>query len=335
MKKKRFWICLLLCVMLLAGSFPISVNAAGKVAPTRDTKTDDTNMFVMGDCRVKFIFHSCKLPGAAIAQGAGHYRGLWPNGYVIDTNRQMALMKKSVINNLKKNGKATVIIMATINIGSAARSKCDRAVRAQLRPAKTATGWSATYKGKKVKPTVIVTSLVPKNGVSPANYNNCLKKYLKTKKYRSIKYITVSAKGGYTSDGYHLRRNGAKAIWNSMHAADGHSWKETINKRATFTANGKATQKCRICGKTRTITVPYIKTCQLANNSFIYTGKAFKPAVTIKDSKGNAISKSYYSMSYSNNTDIGTGTVKVVFKRRYSGTKTLNFQIEKPEDDCI
>lgn len=205
--------------LIIMASLPLQAQAAG-FPPTRDTNTDGTNIFAMGDCRAVAIFSMCRHKGAAIAQGAGHYRGMWNSGYVIDTNAQMSLMKKAVVKRLKKKGKATVFIMATLNIGNGWQTNPKPAVKAQLRPAKIAAGWTAKYKGKKVRPTVYVTSLVPKSGTSAASYNNCLKKYLKKNKYRSLNYIKISAKGGFAGDGIHLSFSGAKAIWNTMRKAD-------------------------------------------------------------------------------------------------------------------
>ena len=219
MKKSVKLICMIVVVVMVLGCAPLHVQAAG-FAPMRDTNTDGTNIFAMGDCRAVAIFSMCKHKGASISQGAGHYKGMWSGGYVIDSNAQMSLMKKAVVKNLKKKGKATVFIMATLNIGNAWRSKPAPAVKAQLRPAKIAAGWTAKYKDRVVKPTVYVTSLVPKSGTSAASYNNCLKKYLKKNAYRSLNYIQISAKGGFSGDGIHLSHSGAKAIWNTMRKAD-------------------------------------------------------------------------------------------------------------------
>lgn len=58
-----------------------------------------------------------------------------------------------------------------------------------------------------------------------------------------------------------------------------------------------------------------------------HTGKARKPAVIVKDEKGNIIDKSQYSVKYKNNTNIGKATATVTFKGNYTGTKSLKFTI--------
>lgn len=81
--------------------------------------------------------------------------------------------------------------------------------------------------------------------------------------------------------------------------------------------------------------VDHIKTTDIAKISQItisktkyeYTGKAFKPTVTVKDSNGQVISTQNYNIIYSSNKKVGNGTVKIVFKGNYSGTITKIFKI--------
>lgn len=58
-----------------------------------------------------------------------------------------------------------------------------------------------------------------------------------------------------------------------------------------------------------------------------YTGKALKPAVTIKDGDKKLVSGTDYTVSYKNNTKIGTATVTITGKGDYTGTKVLTFKI--------
>ncbi|MCQ2462178.1 MAG: fibronectin type III domain-containing protein [Clostridia bacterium] len=106
-----------------------------------------------------------------------------------------------------------------------------------------------------------------------------------------------------------------------------HSYKNVVTK-ATLTANGKVTPICSVCGAKKTATAIYMpKTFTLSATKATYTGKAIKPTVTVKDSKGNVIDAKYYTITYADNTNVGTATVTVKFKTNYSGTKTLNFTI--------
>ena len=63
--------------------------------------------------------------------------------------------------------------------------------------------------------------------------------------------------------------------------------------------------------------------------NYYYNGKAHKPKVMVKDSDGMEVSKSNYSILYANNINAGTANVIVTGKGVYSGTKTMEFTIQK------
>lgn len=58
-----------------------------------------------------------------------------------------------------------------------------------------------------------------------------------------------------------------------------------------------------------------------------YTGKAITPAVTVKDGSKKLTEGTDYTVSYKNNTKIGTATATITGKGDYSGTKTVKFKI--------
>ena len=58
-----------------------------------------------------------------------------------------------------------------------------------------------------------------------------------------------------------------------------------------------------------------------------YTGKAIKPTVTVKDGDKKLVKGTDYTVSYKNNTKVGTATVTISGKGDYTGTKTLTFKI--------
>ena len=64
-----------------------------------------------------------------------------------------------------------------------------------------------------------------------------------------------------------------------------------------------------------------------------YTGSAIKPSVTVKDGSKILVSGTDYKLTYSNNVNAGTASVKVTGKGNYSGTKVVYFEIidTKPE----
>ncbi|MFR3961506.1 GH25 family lysozyme [Eubacterium ventriosum] len=97
--------------------------------------------------------------------------------------------------------------------------------------------------------------------------------------------------------------------------------------KSTTTINGKATYKCKTCGHIKTIDIAKINQITISKTKYEYTGKAFKPTVTVKDSNGQVISTQNYNIIYSSNKKVGNGTVKIVFKGNYSGTITKIFKI--------
>lgn len=101
-------------------------------------------------------------------------------------------------------------------------------------------------------------------------------------------------------------------------------------KRATTSADGYTGNcVCNFCGQVLKKGSPiyYAKSLTLASTSLTYSGKAQKPAVTVKDSKGKVISASNYTVAYANNTNVGQATVTVTFKGNYSGKLTAKFSI--------
>lgn len=102
----------------------------------------------------------------------------------------------------------------------------------------------------------------------------------------------------------------------------------TVTKKATAKQSGILTYQCKVCGSSKTETIPSIKGVTLSKTSYIYSGKANKPAVTVKDSQGKVISSSDYTVSYSNNTKPGQAKVKVSFKGSYEGTISKTFVIK-------
>lgn len=72
-----------------------------------------------------------------------------------------------------------------------------------------------------------------------------------------------------------------------------------------------------------------IKSVTLAAPSYTYDTKVKEPAVTVKDSDGEVIAASNYTVTYSNNTNVGTATAKITFKGNYAGTVKKTFTIKK------
>ena len=107
-----------------------------------------------------------------------------------------------------------------------------------------------------------------------------------------------------------------------------HTPRTTVTK-ATLSKDGAVVSACSACGNVAArTTINRVKTIKLSATSYTYNGKAKKPGVTIKDSKGKTISSKYYTVKYaSGRKNVGKYKVTVTFKGNYSGTKTLYFTI--------
>ena len=123
------------------------------------------------------------------------------------------------------------------------------------------------------------------------------------------------------------------------------SWKSsnttvaTVDKYGRVTAKsiGTATVTASCGGKSKSVTinvVPSIADCTVTipYSSYTYRGRGIKPTVTVKDSTGKKLVKGTdYTVTYSNNTDVGTATITVNGKGDYFGTLTKTFKV-KPLD---
>lgn len=88
----------------------------------------------------------------------------------------------------------------------------------------------------------------------------------------------------------------------------------------------KLCTRCKAQSKDKQI-IAKINTVTLKKTSYVYDGKGKKPGVTVKDSRNKTISKQNYTVSYSNNTAVGTATVTVTFKGNYQGQVKKTFVI--------
>ena len=107
--------------------------------------------------------------------------------------------------------------------------------------------------------------------------------------------------------------------------------------KATPTANGKIVNYCSVCKKTLSTTViPKASSIKLKATSLTYNGKVRTPKVIVKDRTGKTLVKNTdYTVSYAKGRKyVGKYAVKITFKGKYSGTKTLYFTI-KPKATSI
>ena len=125
------------------------------------------------------------------------------------------------------------------------------------------------------------------------------------------------------------------ASWGNI-AKIAHTTKQTVTK-ATPTANGKIVNYCSVCKKALSTTViPKASSIKLKATSLTYNGKVRTPKVIVKDRTGKTLVKNTdYTVSYAKGRKyVGKYAVKITFKGKYSGTKTLYFTI-KPKATSI
>ena len=67
----------------------------------------------------------------------------------------------------------------------------------------------------------------------------------------------------------------------------------------------------------------------LSENSFVYTGEEIRPTVLTDGTVTEGID---YNVIYSNNIEVGTGTVSVIGDGNYEGTVSLSFSITSSEE---
>ena len=111
--------------------------------------------------------------------------------------------------------------------------------------------------------------------------------------------------------------------------AAGHKFATTTVK-ATMSKDGSVITRCTVCKAIKAKTaIARPVSVKLSKTSMTYNGKAQKPSVVIKDSKGKTLRNGTdYTVKYSSGCkNVGQYTVTITFKGNYSGTKTLTFKI--------
>ena len=108
-----------------------------------------------------------------------------------------------------------------------------------------------------------------------------------------------------------------------------------VDKPAAIGVKGSKHKECTVCGKVlETAEIPALSkqnissaTVTLSKSTYVYDGKAKKPSVTVKLGSKTLKNGTDYTVSYSNNKNIGTATVKIVGKGDYTGTIGKTFKI--------
>ncbi|MBR1739238.1 MAG: Ig-like domain-containing protein [Ruminococcus sp.] len=98
------------------------------------------------------------------------------------------------------------------------------------------------------------------------------------------------------------------------------------------TADGGYTAVCKVTVPAQDISG---YTATLGATSYVYDGNAKTPSVTVKNGSTTLVNGTDYTVAYSNNTEIGTATVTITGKGKYTGKITKTFAITAiPMSSC-
>ena len=108
------------------------------------------------------------------------------------------------------------------------------------------------------------------------------------------------------------------------------------DKAASIGVKGSKHKECTVCKKVlETAEIPALSrisiskaSVTLSTSTYAYDGKAKKPGVTVKLNGKTLKNDTDYTVSYSNNTKVGTATVKITGKGNYTGSVSKTFKIK-------
>ena len=119
--------------------------------------------------------------------------------------------------------------------------------------------------------------------------------------------------------------------------ATGHKSSAWITDKApSIGVKGSKHRECTVCKKVlETAEIPALSrisiskaSVTLSTSTYAYDGKAKKPGVTVKLNGKTLKNGTDYTVSYSNNTKVGTATVKITGKGNYTGSVSKTYSIK-------
>ena len=154
-------------------------------------------------------------------------------------------------------------------------------------------------------------------------------------------YSATCTTAGKT-DGSHCSVCGAVIKAQTTITATGHKSSGWItDKAASIGVKGSKHKECTVCKKVlETAEIPALSRISiskanvtLSTSTYAYDGKAKKPGVTVKLNGKTLKNGTDYSVTYSNNTKVGTAKVTIKGKGNYSGTVTKTFKINPAKQE--
>ncbi|WP_278944153.1 fibronectin type III domain-containing protein [Ruminococcus bicirculans (ex Wegman et al. 2014)] len=109
-----------------------------------------------------------------------------------------------------------------------------------------------------------------------------------------------------------------------------------VDKAASIGVKGSKHKECTVCKKVlETAEIPALSrisiskaSVTLSTSTYAYDGKAKKPGVTVKLNGKTLKNGTDYTVSYSNNTKVGTAKVTITGKGNYTGSVSKTFSIK-------
>ena len=157
---------------------------------------------------------------------------------------------------------------------------------------------------------------------------------------KGSKTLAVGGTAQFELEGW-LGQNGSEELRVLLYSA---SWKSSNTSVASVDKYGKVTAKrigsavitASCGGKSKTVTVnvvPSVADCTVTipYSSYTYRGRGIKPTVTVKYGSTRLVKGTDYTVSYSDNINVGTATITVKGKGKYAGSVTKKFTV-KPLD---
>ena len=109
-----------------------------------------------------------------------------------------------------------------------------------------------------------------------------------------------------------------------------------VDKTASIGVKGSKHKECTVCKKVlETAEIPALSrisiskaSVTLSTSTYAYDGKAKTPSVTVKVNGKTLKKDTDYTVSYSNNTKVGTATLKITGKGNYTGSVSKTYSIK-------
>lgn len=187
------------------------------------------------------------------------------------------------------------------------------------------TDYTVTYSNNKNAGTATIT--VKGKGIYGGSVNKTFKITRKAIPASAVSNISAKSFTGAAIKPVPTVKVGSKTLKNGTDFTLSYK-NNTALGTATLVLTGKGNYSGTVT-KTFKITARAVSGVKITVADVIYTGAQVKPAVTVSYGTYKFKNGTDYTLSYKNNTQVGTASVTVTGKNRLSGSKTVTFKITK------